>query len=70
MFSKVHSCENVKVAEVFAGGHHSFLLLNDYLKKVPQNDSEVLIPDMEEGIVAYKDDQEDLLGSFTPDEHV
>lgn len=68
MFSKVHSCENVKVAEVFAGGNHSFLLLNDYLKKSPPKPvSDYQIPDSDE--VAFKD-QDDLLGSFTPDEHI
>lgn len=56
---------------MFAGGHHSFVLLNDYLKRdPPQNDSDVNIPEMSEGLVAYKEDQDDLLGSFTPDEQV
>ncbi len=71
MFSKVHSCENVKVAEVFAGGNHSFILLNDYLKKgAPKADPDYNIPDIDDGLIAFKEDQDDLLGSFTPDEQI
>jgi alpha-tubulin suppressor-like RCC1 family protein len=41
-FSKVHSCENVRVQKVFAGGDHSFILLNHNL-----NFDEVFVPDDE-----------------------
>jgi alpha-tubulin suppressor-like RCC1 family protein len=66
-FSKVHSCQNVRVVSTFAGGDHSFILLNDHLKKrAPLNDIGVVIPDLDDGIVEYKED--DLLGSFARDE--
>ncbi len=59
-FSKLHSCQNVKVTDVFAGGDHSFLTLNENLKRKPQ----IEVPQSEE-IDFSKDD---LL--FTPDEAV
>lgn len=63
----MHSCQNVRVHSTFAGGDHSFILLNDYLKKrAPLTEIGVVIPDMDDGIVEYKEDY--LLGSFTPDE--
>lgn len=42
MFSKVHSCENVRVKQVFAGGDHSFIILNHNL-----NGDEIEVPDAE-----------------------
>ena len=69
-FAKVHSCEKVKVQRCFAGGDHSFLLLNDYLQKVvqPKDDIANFIPEQE---VEFVDNNDyDLRGSFTPEEQV
>lgn len=33
LFSMLHTCENYRVSEVFAGGDHSFVLLNGYVKE-------------------------------------
>ena len=42
LFSKVHSCENVKAQKVFAGGDHSFIILKHGLENV-----DVTVPDDE-----------------------
>lgn len=33
MFTNLHSCENYCVSDVFAGGEHSFILLDGFLKE-------------------------------------
>lgn len=69
MFSKVHSCENVKVGDCFAGGDHSFILLDEHLKRSdPLIDNGVDIPEDDDNDTPSRDIY--LLGSFTPDEQV
>lgn len=60
LFSKVHSCENVKAQKVFAGGDHSFIILKHNLDNV-----DVTVPDDE--IVG---EDEDLLKDLAAEEQL
>jgi hypothetical protein len=55
----------VKVNRCFAGGNHSFILLNDYLKKIVE---EAKFADLEDDCNLL-DQEYDLRESLTPDEH-
>lgn len=63
VFSKVHSCENTAVQKVFAGGDHSFILLDHNFNREKEED--VAVPDDHVNV-----DGEDLLEEINIDETI